>query len=79
MSSNRLVSYMKKHNQHHQPTRLIGRNGQMNLNIIRLGSSPLGFRDLYHWFLISFLSFRIIAITRSIVVVGNSNKPAISP
>ncbi|OCR00866.1 ATP-sensitive inward rectifier potassium channel 10 [Oscillatoriales cyanobacterium USR001] len=42
---------MKKHNHHHQRARLIGRNGQMNSNIIRLGSSPLGFRDLYHWLL----------------------------
>lgn len=38
---------MKKHSHRHQ-TRLVGQNGQFNLNIVRLGSSPLGFSDLYH-------------------------------
>jgi len=39
---------MKKHS-HRQQMRLVGKNGQFNLNIVRLGSSPLGFSDLYHW------------------------------
>ncbi|MDB9512552.1 ion channel [Kamptonema animale CS-326] len=41
---------MKKH-RHHQQTRLVGKNGEFNLNIVRLGSSPLRFSDLYHWLL----------------------------
>ena len=42
---------MKKHSHRHQQTRLVGKKGQINLNIVRLGSSPLGTSDLYHWLL----------------------------
>ncbi|MDF0553693.1 ion channel [Kamptonema sp. UHCC 0994] len=38
---------MKKHR--HQQTRLVGKNGEFNLNIVRMGASPLRFGDLYHW------------------------------
>ncbi|HLO51785.1 MAG TPA: ion channel [Kamptonema sp.] len=40
---------MKKYNHRHQQMRLVGHNGKLNVNIVRLGSSRLGFRDLYHW------------------------------
>ncbi|WP_449416770.1 ion channel [Phormidium nigroviride] len=39
---------MKKH-RHHQEARLVGKNGQFNLNIVRMGTSPLRLGDLYHW------------------------------
>lgn len=41
---------MKKH-RYHQQTRLVGKNGEFNLNIVRMGASPLHFGDLYHWLL----------------------------